>query len=344
MREEVKSRKPTPKKKYSSDHGHREQGVLNDLIDYCPRFLDVPNDDWVSVSKGQDPPDLVGSGRIGLELTEWLNPNQTTEAMRRLRMRGDLLRLLNEQSLPAPQNYRLVFVRPRWVKISGKEIESLRLQFHTMCQQKDLCWHSDPSVQLGWAWVIEQSFAAYPMLQKYIASVRFKADGANIAQHGFSWIRSEPEGGTQNPSDAIKALRELIIQKCRKYRNNRHLAEKHLGELVLLVHSGPMRAILNSPYDLNFPDLLENLRYVVGQISDLSFECSLFKSIWLFQRPLGQEEHGRNRWLAQIYPTLTMPTWYSARVVNMTERASLPRQADSTSTRQAGGYVRLGRC
>jgi len=116
MREEVKSRKPTPKKKYSSDHGHREQGVLNDLIDYCPRFLDVPNDDWVSVSKGQDPPDLVGSGRIGLELTEWLNPNQTTEAMRRLRMRGDLLRLLNEQSLPAPQNYRLVFVRPRWVK------------------------------------------------------------------------------------------------------------------------------------------------------------------------------------------------------------------------------------
>ena len=291
------------RRKPSNGHGRREDSVLQDLLDYCPRFLDVPSEGWVAVPEGQDPPDLVDSrGRIGLELTEWLHPGQTTEAIRRSRIRKELLRVLNDQRPPAPQNYRIVYVSPRWGRLSHKDSQALRQEFHTMCQQRDLRWYSDPAVERGWTWVVEQEFATYPTVKKYFASVRFKADGSNIAQHGFPWIWPEPEGGAQDASNAIHSLRELIIKKCRMYVKNRRLAKKQLRQLVLLIHSGPMRAILNSPYDLDYPDLLQNLRHVVSQIGDLSAECLVFKSIWLFQRPLDKEEQGRDRWLARIYP------------------------------------------
>jgi hypothetical protein len=114
-------------------HFQREQAVLNDLQAHFPRFTGLPLS-WTNIPEGMDPPDFVGNGsgaRVGLELVEWLDGNQMTEAKKREAVRNQIVRLLDQnwENEYRPHNFRAAFIEPRGERIAASDADGLQREF-----------------------------------------------------------------------------------------------------------------------------------------------------------------------------------------------------------------------
>src|SRR5580692_461295 len=93
-----------------------ENAILKQISSSFPAFMRGIK----FVPANPDPPDFVGEGeggeRIGLELTSWLNCDQTRAAAGRERMRADLQNILDWRNHPIPENFSSAVVMPRWGK------------------------------------------------------------------------------------------------------------------------------------------------------------------------------------------------------------------------------------
>jgi hypothetical protein len=304
-----------------------EREVLDELLQRCPEFCQVPSQSWNA--DNPDPPDFVGDRqdgqRIGLELGEWLDSQAATSSIGRRKMQRDLLAVLHEKvdgsPNPKPTSFQLVYVTPHWGrKIASKDRTALRNEFHDVCKRIGQDWESIRRPTYGWplsgerreeaiccarnGWRLDVAryFPSWRTLGKYVAALRFRAKGPRISRCGLSWIQFDAEGGTPNPKAALRALCKLIGDKAKTYaRETSRLSKTQVDQLVLLIHSGPGRAILNRPWELDFPDLCDNLRSIVEEVNAVA-KRSPFDSIWLLQRSLDAQDRAADCWVAQVYP------------------------------------------
>jgi hypothetical protein len=300
-----------------------EKAILNNLLQCFPRFCGVSNECWEH--NQPDPPDFVGTRqkgqlseqKVGLELSEWLEGRAAASSMGRFSMRKDLHRILKFPPGWEPRNYKLIYVTPHWGrKISESDRISLGDEFHQACKKVDDDWNS-PRPQYGWpltggkdkesicraqnGWpvIAGEYFPSLQTLNKYVRAIRFRTKGPS----GISYICFEAMGGIQSPEEALAALEKIIQDKTEKYaRKTSLLSTRQFDELVLLIHSGAKRAILNMSWELDFPDLSANLQSIVEKVNGAA-RNSRFDSIWLLQRSLdAKDENGEDSWLAQIFP------------------------------------------
>src|SRR5690349_4512240 len=120
-------------------HVEREQAVLSDLEESFPGFGHTGHL-WSPVPDGHDPPDFLSSsatGKVGLELVEWLDGRQMGPAKAREAQRRNIRRVLGDrwESRYAPKNFHSAIVTPKWeLRIARSDEEPLRNEFATYAE------------------------------------------------------------------------------------------------------------------------------------------------------------------------------------------------------------------
>lgn len=291
-------------------HDQREQAVLSDLLGSFPDFAGQPLS-WAKVQDGHDPPDFmsVTRGRIGLEMVEWLDGQQMGPAKTREARRIDVLRILraNWRAEYSPQNFRAAFIDVGEKKIVPGDEAGLRKEFFEFAAAVDRIWVTHPD-RIGMALNV-QNFAGYPLMQKYIGSVRYLGG----QPHGFCWIDVQGDGGAYDPGVAAETLEQALDKKLTDYstaERQTHLRAQCLTELYLLVHGGFNAYAYNSP---SAPFSLETIAHRSSEFYAAHAERRIFDRVWffdaldsaddinkLFGYPAG---YGRVRFLAQLWPS-----------------------------------------
>jgi hypothetical protein len=132
-------------------------------------------------------PDFVGidsdGHNVGLELTTWLNGQQTSDFARRNKIREQILEALGRQVYEPPTNLSSSVIFPNWADyISKNHYEQLREQFRSLTLQMD----GELPARRKQHWEVllpEERFdfeiqqydlKSYPVVQRYFSSVWFR--------------------------------------------------------------------------------------------------------------------------------------------------------------------------
>jgi hypothetical protein len=290
-------------------HDQREQAVLADLEAHFPDFTGRPRE-WTPVAAGQDPPDFISDGqegRIGLELTEWLDGEQMTAAKGRESQRDQVHRILvtDWEHEYRPKNFRGAFLIMGNKRISRADEAPLRKEFFAHAAEVDAAWITNPE-RTGKSYCATE-FPGYPHLAKYFA-IRYIGG----EPHGLCWIHASGDGGAYDPYDSVAALTGALDKKLIDYaaaEKQCHLNSHGLTELGLLVHGGFNVFAYNTPSGLLS---LEDIARRAPAHYAAHPQCTVFDCVWFFDsldaaddinKILGMP-HGRGtvRWLAQLWP------------------------------------------
>jgi hypothetical protein len=291
-------------------HLQREQAVLNDLEAHFPEFAGQPLS-WAPIPEGMDPPDFIGTGRalrIGLELVEWLDGDQMTQAKRRESIRDQIVKLLRRgwESEYRPQNFRGAFIRDREEWIVSADAERLRAEFFACAADVDRSWLSNDE-RFGGSYY-QNEFPGYPLLGEYFIGIRYIGG----EPHGLRWMDVSGDGGAFDPARTIAALKNALDAKMENYfqpEKQRHLAAHGLDEFCLLVHGGFNAFAYNTPAG---PLSLDDIAKLASAFYAAHPQREIFRRVWFFDSLDTADEinqaigypagHGRVRWLAQLWP------------------------------------------
>jgi hypothetical protein len=297
---------PTPR----LTHFQREQAVLNDLETHFPEFACQPSS-WAPIPEGSDPPDFIGTGRavrIGLELVEWLDGDQMSQAKRRESIRDQIVRLLARdwEREYRPQNFRAAFIEDREERIVSADAERLRAEFFSCAANVDRAWVTNEE-RFGGSYY-QNEFPGFPLLGKYFLGIRYLGG----EPHGLRWMDVSGDGGAFDPSRTLSALKDGLDAKMDSYfqlEKQRHLAAHGLDELCLLVHGGFNAFAYNTP---SGPLSLDDIAKLGSAFYGAHPRRELFSRVWLFDSLDTADEinqaigfpagYGRVRWLAQLWP------------------------------------------
>ena len=154
----------------SLDHSEREQLVMTELLAHFPDFADALS--WDKIPDGRDPPDFH-SGRIGLELVEWLDGEQMSTAKRRESQRDQIQRIfrLNWQEEYNPRCFRGAFVTPGEKRIPRKEDGPFRTEFFALAAEVDSKWSGCSSAGGRFYRFDPNEFSSYPQWQSTVTSI-----------------------------------------------------------------------------------------------------------------------------------------------------------------------------
>jgi hypothetical protein len=296
-------------------HIQRERVVLNDLEASFPDFTGRALL-WTEVQAGQDPPDFIArgqSGPVGLELVEWLDGVQMTPAKTRESQREHVQRVLAEgwERKYRPQNFRGAFPSPvAGLRIAPPDEAQLRGEFHAHAADVDRAWLADPD---RWGSSdCRREFPGYPLLTKYFTSINF-VGGEPL---GLCWIRQDGDGGAIDPYRPVETLKQAMNSKLGEYstpEKQAHLKAHGLIELDLLLHGG-----FNCfAYNTSSGHLtLEDIAQYGADYYAAHPQRHIFDRVWFFHSldtadDLNQligfaPDEGRVRWLAQLWPDLTV--------------------------------------
>jgi hypothetical protein len=106
----------------------RQQNEERSILDAVARIAPTFFEGIAFIPAEPDPPDFIGKSttgvRIGLELTSWLNDQQTRESQNHERMRQNLLDLLSDERHPRPGEISAV-IMPHWNKkaVGRRDVE-----------------------------------------------------------------------------------------------------------------------------------------------------------------------------------------------------------------------------
>ncbi len=164
----------------------KEQEVLDSLLSVHPNF---GGDRIAWTPCAPDPPDFIGTdadgARIGLELTEWLDSEQSRKCFTRQDNEGYLTLAIASDTHPKPKRFKLVQLN---LKESARVRQADAAQFSGEFYKLIYALDAKPSQQLNKPYhVIPPSdFKAYRALTKYLASLYlFPTEGMPMAQH---WV------------------------------------------------------------------------------------------------------------------------------------------------------------
>jgi hypothetical protein len=296
-----------------------EDKIVAYISSIFPTFLDGIS----FVPAGTDPPDFLEKygGKIGLELTSWLNRDQVSAARGRECMREDLLRIVEWEKHPRPRNFSFLVIMPRWGKrIREGHYQPLCSEFHASTQDIDNNWKTlresylrpevlgrELSREERFDYLMERSeIKRYPTLDQYIKSIWFTEPRKSTpAFPEEPWISIEQDGGIYDPAWAIQALRSAVESKVDRYNKKAVkacLGAQNLRKLYLLVYTDPARFSYNTPYQtcsqlMTSP--VEGLAEAAKTATEgVSMLPGVFDGIFLLYHVWNA------RWFAQIWPTV----------------------------------------
>jgi hypothetical protein len=202
--------------------------------------------DVVRWEPGPDPPDFIGTrrdgARIGIELTEWLDPSQASASIRRTEAQYAFWETLNTKPSAHPCNFSVVQVSLRDdARLPERDHVALRDEYFRLIARLDVGWGE---LSLGHPLPTWTDFSGYPTVAKYVSSPLFHTSPLMRRTEGH-WVIFEPAGGAYTPRWAVLALLSRIKTKTRF----RGLARTYgLAELILVVHYGLKGILHNAPY------------------------------------------------------------------------------------------------
>ncbi|HUE05142.1 MAG TPA: hypothetical protein VMR62_36680 [Bryobacteraceae bacterium] len=293
-------------------HAQREGMVMQELQGAFPGFVDVPS--WAPVA--DDPPDFIGQGpggSVGLELVEWLDGTQMGVAQAKKAYREALGGVLagGWNSEYQPMHLSSAVVCPFWhVRVPKSDMAAVRAEFWQFVEDVDRAWLTNRE-RVGDHLLADHS--TYPLLAKYVESIRLRGGEQGWKTHGYCWIDIAEDGGAFDPLDVVRTLEQAIHKKVQLYADpasDANLRAKKLDRLELLVHGGFNLYAYNTPRG----------RLSVSEIAaaaavfyaGLPASARRFDRIWIFNslNPAGDlnelvgwpRETGRLRWLAELWP------------------------------------------
>jgi hypothetical protein len=287
----------------------REQIVLADVDAHFPNFAGQGLS-WNKVPRGQDPPDFISdaqSGKLGLELTEWLDGDQMTAAKGRESHRDQVRRILARdwETEYRPKHFRGAFLIMGNERISRADETPLRKEFFAHAAEVDGAWLANPE-RTGNSYYATE-FPNYPLMAKYF-NVRYIGG----APHGLCWIHPQGDGGAYDPAASVAALTVALDNKLANYSTPEkqvHLKARKLTELNLLVHGGFNAYAYNTP---SSPLSLEDIVRLGAAFYAAHLQQAVFDRVWFFNSLDSADEvngllgippgQGRVRWLAQLWP------------------------------------------
>jgi hypothetical protein len=294
----------------ASSHFNRERPILTDLERSFPDFTGKALS-WFH--NPDDPPDFIAqtpAGTFGLELREWLDGRQMSEAQRRDNKRERLLAVISsgwEQEYH-PKNIVLASMEPRWgLSIASSDEAALRQEFYKCATDVDQTWFTN--LERRGRGYYQMEFPEFPLMATYFQAIRYIGG----SPHGAIWMQIEPDGGHYDPDVCYQTLEVALEDKLVKFakpERQARLAKHDLVEHYLLVHGGWNAYTNNTPHH---PLTLGEIAKRGAEFYAAHPQRALFNRVWffdsldsaddvnaLFGLPAGS---GRLRWLAQLWPT-----------------------------------------
>jgi len=224
--------------------------ILDGVLQLAPDFL-LPDLKWTT---GDNPPDFLAIAlngqRFGLELTEWLHPEQTRLSINRQNVRLKL-RLALEPFVKEyrPKHFGSLTICPLFSRQLYREpplkprpepglAAAFRYEFRKFIHEMD----TPMLEEYGWQFLV-RDFSRYQLLRQHILDVVFTAK-TTLPEH---WIHFVSEGGAYDPTSATTGLLHCIQNKTKKYDDGL-CTRQNLSELILLVHYGVRGLIHNTPF------------------------------------------------------------------------------------------------
>ena len=290
-----------------------EREILETVRMSFPAFL--PEVDFDQDSS--ETPDFLGkdkSGRgVGLELTRWLNLNQTAAAVKRERIRVAMLNAIDCQTHPHPANISSAVIFPRWDRdVEDRHLKCFSDEFYALVESINGSW--DQLRSGHWKPLSpEQRFdhevylsdhKEHATLNRYVSSIWFREPDKSYPWIRESWVSVIPDGGFYQTENSIQALGSVIEKKVTLFSGEQAkatLAARNLHRLFLLVYTDPERFSSNTSYQT--PEQMmksptEGLADAAAKaIEGLGRLPKAFDSIYLFYSAWG------SLWLAEIWPS-----------------------------------------
>lgn len=222
-----------------------EESVFRAFLNTCPDFAGRE----LHCELGADPPDFLGTDttgrRVGIELGEWLNPQQMAASLARERQKDSVWDVLRSEEEEPPQNIGFIWIgKANDALLREEDASEFRDEAYRCVQDVDSRWRDNADCESPQGYLMTD-FAAFPCLAKYLSSLTFIPRTRMPTIKGIAWFSFRPEGGAYTPGHAVGALLDLLHKKTDKYVSLHK--EENLDELYLVAYYD--RALIhNTPF------------------------------------------------------------------------------------------------
>jgi hypothetical protein len=253
-----------------------EKSIFQAFLDTCPDFAGRR----LQCEPGADPPDFLGTDatgkRVGIELGEWLHPDQMAASKAREREEESFTNVLRSEERDPPENILFVVMgKEGGVALRDGDADQFRTEAFACVQEFDSRWPENRDWQ-GPQRIFRRDLAAYRCLAKYLTSLTFFPRRDKRAVRGVAWLTFEGRGGAYTPQWAIEALLRLLRKKVSKYGDLHK--EQGLDELYLVAFYD-QALIHNTPFfGVNFG--WDQVAQIVG--AEVAKNPGPFQRIFLF--------------------------------------------------------------
>jgi hypothetical protein len=276
-----------------------EKLIFESFLRVCPDFASEPIREWDVVDEWyakralappaqpfDKRPDVIArttSGkRVGVELKSWVNRDQITEARKQERIRENILKAIGAQSRNQTQYIGYVRLAAKQDRFDPRDSADFRKQMFGLIEQADNSWPQNEYLRDH---EYPGDLAAFPILEKYLTSVRFEP--ATSRHPDSEWIGFPSPGGAYSPHEMLETLsRSLAAHKNdERYKDLRNHVD--LDDVYLLVHYDFKAFAYNTPFaapDFGFKEAAEFASRA------LEGNGGYFDRIFLFHFLWGEEE------------------------------------------------------
>jgi hypothetical protein len=228
-----------------------EAANLAAFIEACPNFAGRT---IVDIQRGGDPPDFLcldGLGkRIGVELVQWINEQQTGPSKRRFSLEESYTSVIRSMYEQPPKHIGMVFINAKdGVSLATTDAAAFRNEVYKFVADIDAAWLANPE------WHDPQGydftdFAAYPMLARHLSGLDVHSRERFVTPLGANWLTFHLHGGAYTPDWMREALLANVLGKVVKYskpHNKTKLQQQRLDEFYLLAYYDEA-VLYNTPY------------------------------------------------------------------------------------------------
>jgi hypothetical protein len=196
---------------------------------------------------GADPPDLVGTDaerlRVGIELGEWLNPQQMAESIARERQEDSFLNCVRSEEVEPPANIRFVWMeKAGHAALAAADCAQFQNEIYKCIADIDARWNANEEWHEPQGFMLSEVHG-YPCLARYLSRLHFASRERFPVIKGVGWIEFPAAGGAYSPQNTVAALLKLIDKKTGMY-GELHKKE-NLAELYLVAYYD--RALIHNP-------------------------------------------------------------------------------------------------
>jgi hypothetical protein len=278
-----------------------EKLIFDSFLKACPDFANEPIEEWDVVKefygkRGLEPsaspfnerPDIIcitSSGKkIGVELKSWVTREQIAEARKEERIRDNILKAIGEQPPNETQHIGYVWLSPKQVRFEAQHGSDFTRQIFRLIERVDNEWSQRPKRDQD-HWLDVSDFSGFPILEKYLNSVRFHPVSRRRLR--IRWILFPSPGRHYSPTDMRETLSSSLLAHREDERYKDLKTQAGLDEVYLLVHYDFKAFAYNTPFDAPNFGFKE-----AGDLASsvLAGDGGYFDRVFLFHFLWGQEE------------------------------------------------------